>query len=296
MVKTNKLLVVDLSLFAEGAAAIGNATSSADSSLATKGNAPKVVYGKQEQAQPTEQQDNSTDLEAEYEEAIKGKFKDIHEARIKQTINQRFKNQPNLQAELDKTTPILERLKEKYGTATTNPEDILAALDDDDSYYEAEAIERDMSVEQLKEIKKLERTVKQQDKQIQAYTQHQKAQETYQEWIKQSTSLKEKYPNFNIETELKSDNFRKLLSAGLDVETAFTVVHKDELIPAAMQYTANQVKQGVVNDILANGTRPIENGIQDSSAIVTKTDPSKLTKKDLAEIRKRVARGERIVF
>lgn len=296
MLKDKKMLEVDLTLFAEGAAATGTTTGTADSSPATKGEAPKVLYGKQEQAPPTEPQDNGTDLEAEYDEAIKGKFKDIHEARIKQTISQRFKNQPNLQAELDKTQPILERLKEKYGTATTNPEDILAALDDDDSYYEAEAIERDMSVEQLKELKRLERTVKEQDKQLQAYTRHQKAQETYQEWINQSNALREKYPNFNIETELQNENFRKLLGAGLDVENAFTVVHKDELIPAAMQYTANQVKQGVVNDILANGTRPIENGIQDSSAIVTKTDPSKLTKKDLADIRKKVARGERIVF
>lgn len=299
MVKTKTMLDVDLTLFAEGATGTAAATGTADSSLATKGNAPKVVYGKQEQAQPTEQQDNGTeqvDLEAEYDEAIKGKYKEIHEARMKNAINQRFKNQQNIQADLDKTKPIMERLQEKYGVSTSDPDAILAAMDDDDSYYEAEALSRDMSVEQLKEIKKLERTVKAQDQQIQAYTQHQRAQETYNKWINEFNELKTIYPNADLETELKNENFRKLLGAGVSVEAAFTVVHKDELIPAAMQYTASQVKQGVVNDILANGTRPIENGAQDTGAVVTKTDPSKFTKKDLAEIRKRVARGERIVF
>jgi hypothetical protein len=47
---------------------------------------------------------------------------------------------------------------------------------------------------------------------------------------------------------------------------------------------------------MANGQRPLENGANGGGAIVQKLDPSKLSNKELAEIRKKVARGERVTF
>jgi hypothetical protein len=80
------------------------------------------------------------------------------------------------------------------------------------------------------------------------------------------------------------------------VKTAYEVVHKDEIIPAAMQFAAQQIEQKVTNKIKAGGTRPSENGMSSQSAAVVKSDVSQLSKEDRAEIIRRVQRGERIRF
>jgi hypothetical protein len=74
------------------------------------------------------------------------------------------------------------------------------------------------------------------------------------------------------------------------------VLHKDEIIPAAMQFTAKTVEQKLTNKIIANGARPSENGMSSQSAAVIKSDVSQLSKEDRAEIIRRVARGEKIRF
>ena len=74
------------------------------------------------------------------------------------------------------------------------------------------------------------------------------------------------------------------------------MIHKDDIIPAAMQFTAKTVEQKLTNKIIAGGARPSENGISSQSAAQVKSDVSQLTKADRAEIIRRVQRGEKIRF
>jgi hypothetical protein len=99
-----------------------------------------------------------------------------------------------------------------------------------------------------------------------------------------------------LKTELQNPQFQRLIRSGIDVKTAFEVIHKDEIIPAAMQYTAKTVEQKVVNNIRANGMRPSENGVTSKSPVEVKSDVSKLTKADRQEIIRRVRQGEKISF
>ena len=94
----------------------------------------------------------------------------------------------------------------------------------------------------------------------------------------------------------KNPEFLKLLQSGVDVGSAYLVIHKDEIIPAAMQYTAKTVEQKLTNKIIAGGARPTENGNSSQSASVVKSDVSQLSKADRAEIIRRVQRGEKIRF
>ena len=83
---------------------------------------------------------------------------------------------------------------------------------------------------------------------------------------------------------------------GVDVRTAYELIHKDEIIAGAMQFTAKTVEQKIANKIMANGARPNENGMSSQSAAVVKSDVSQLSKADRQEIIRRVARGEKIRF
>jgi transposase len=68
------------------------------------------------------------------------------------------------------------------------------------------------------------------------------------------------------------------------------------MVGGAMAKTASAVKQSTVNSIASRQNRISENGVSAQTTKVFKSDPSKLTNEDLIEIRKRVARGEKISF
>ena len=114
--------------------------------------------------------------------------------------------------------------------------------------------------------------------------------------MQQAESAKAVYPTFDLETEMDNPQFVNLLRNNIDVRTAYEVLHKDEIIPAAMQFAAKTVEQKIAKNIATNGARPNENGMSSQSAAVVKSDVSKLTKYDIDEVARRVARGERVSF
>lgn len=153
-----------------------------------------------------------------------------------------------------------------------------------------------ITVEQLKEIRKLERENTTLKKQMQEQESRENANRLYAEWMRQSEEIKGVYPSFDLRAEMSNPQFVDLLRNHIDMRTAYEVLHKDEIIPAAMQFTAKKVEQKMVNKIMANGARPTENGMNAQSASLVKSDVSQLSKADRDEIVRRVQRGERISF
>ena len=80
------------------------------------------------------------------------------------------------------------------------------------------------------------------------------------------------------------------------MRTVYEVMHKDEIIHGAMQFTAQEVEKKVTNKIRANGARPSENGMSSQGAAVVKSDVSQLSNADISEVLRRVRRGEKISF
>ena len=80
------------------------------------------------------------------------------------------------------------------------------------------------------------------------------------------------------------------------MRTAYEVTHLDDIIPAAMNFTARKVEEKVTNKIRAGQNRPAEGAMGNRSSVVVKSDVSKLTKADMQEIFRRVANGEKISF
>lgn len=237
-----------------------------------------------------------TDRNAEFEKLIKGDYKDLYDARVQDIVKNRLKGTKETVEKYNALTPVLELLGQKYGVDATNVEALSKAIMDDDSYYEDEALERGITVEALKEIKAMKR----ENEELRKTDAERKNQENRDRmlamWMDQAKQAQAFYPTLNIADEAKNPKFLSLLNSGIDVKTAFEVVHKDELIPAAMQYTAKTVEQKITNSIRANGNRPTENGMASQSAVITKRDPSQLSKQDLDEIERRVRNGERISF
>ena len=306
----------NLQLFAEGGAggaaggtggdggtAQGQGVTAEAASQQTKGvknPLANVKYGIQtEEAAPAAEVQKPTeqpDLNAEFEQLIKGKFKDQYDTRMQDTIQRRLKSSKETVEKYNSLAPTLEILGKKYGVDATDIEALNKAIQDDDSYFEEEALEKGISVQQLKEIRKMERENAELRKQMQEKQTKDKADKLYSQWLQQEQDTKKVYPSFDMKAEMQNSKFVDLLRSNIDVKTAYEVVHKDEIIPAAMQFTAKTVESKIAKKIAAQGARPAENGMSSGSAAVVKSDVSQLSRADRDEIRRRVARGEKIRF
>lgn len=322
--KEKCMLTLDLQLFSDGGAAsgatgTGTAVSSDNGTDGTKGvqaaaampqnkqaktnPLASVKYGIQQTAdaedtqaaeitQPTEQVDRN----AEFERLIKGEYKDLYDARVQDTIRRRLKGNEETVNKYKALAPTLDMLAHKYGVKADDIDALNKAIEEDDTYYEEEAMSKGITVEQLKEIRKLERENTVLKKQMQEQESRENANKLYAEWMRQSEEIKGVYPSFDLRAEMSNPQFVDLLRNHIDMRTAYEVLHKDEIIPAAMQFTAKKVEQKMVNKIMANGARPTENGMNAQSASLVKSDVSQLSKADRDEIVRRVQRGERISF
>ena len=300
------LPLLNLQLFAEGAGAEGGGTAEGQgvteaAALPQKGvknPLADVKYGIQEDAPAAKVQETAApvDRNAEFEKLIKGEYKDLYDARVQDTVQKRLKSQKETVDKFNELTPTLEMLGKKYGVDASDIKALNTAIQEDDSYYEAEAMEKGMSVQQLKEIKRMERENADLKAQMEEAQRQENGKKLYATWMQQADQTKQVYPSFNLEAEMQNPDFLDLLKSNVNVKTAYEVIHMSEIIPAAMQFTAQTVEGKIAKKIASNGARPSENGMSSQSAAVVKSDVSQLSKADRAEIIRRVQRGEKIRF
>lgn len=306
----NQNFRLNLQLFdgGDGAGATGGAVSSSDAGNTRANPLADVVYGKRPTAEQAETQDAAEtttsepaaekpeDKQAAFEKLIRDEYKEQFAARTQSIIDKRFKESKQLEEQLGKARPILDMLAQKYGVDPGDLEKLSSAIEEDDSYYEDEATRRGLTVQQLKEMKRIERENETLRRNAQEKDRREEAERVYADWVRQGDELKSVYPTFDLQTECQNDQFVGLLRSNIDVRTAYEVVHRDEILGGAMQYAVQQASQKIVNGIKAKGSRPTENGVSSGSAAVVKSDVNALTKKDREEIERRVMRGERISF
>ena len=187
-------------------------------------------------------------------------------------------------------------MAKKYGVDPGDIEALTKAIEEDNSFYEEEAMERGVSVQQLKEIKKMERENANLKAQMAEAERQENGKKLYAQWMQQADETKQVYPSFDLQAEMANPKFVDLLRSNIDVRTAYEVTHKDEIIAGAMQFTAKTVESKIANKIASNGARPSENGMSSQSAAVVKSDVSQLSGQDIDEVYRRVARGEKVSF
>lgn len=311
---------LDLQLFADGGAAGdgGNGGNGGEGTGVTaEAAAPQgkkgvknpladVRYGIQEEEVPAaevqQQKDEKQepkgepDREKEFEKLIKGQYKDLYDKSMQDILRSRLKGTKETSDRLSALTPALELLGKKYGVDPTDSAALSKAIADDDSLYAEEAMDKGMDVGTFKQLRQMEAANARMRSQLARQEQLQQAQQQYARWERQAEEAKLTYPGLDLKQECRNDKFMELLKAGVDVGSAYLVLHKDDIIPAAMQHAAKTVSEKLSGKLMAGSNRPSENGTGASGAVITKTDVTKLTKADREEIRRRVARGEKIRF
>lgn len=246
-------------------------------------------------------QENVADSQAEesFDSLIKGKYKSDYDAKIKEAIDKRFKNQKDNGVVLDRLEPLFRTLQSKYGLAGNLDVDALVnAIENDNSLYEQEAFQKGIDVETLKQMKRLEAENTRLKALDQARMQDEAQREQYNKLIADAEAVKAIYPGFDLDAEMSDPDFGRLVSVGIPMQTAYEVKHKDQIMSNAMQYAVNRTASNLSASIQSGMKRPTENG---TSAMATTSsagtlDPSHLSAKDFAELKRRAERGERISF
>lgn len=81
--------------------------------------------------------DTEAQRRAAFEKLIKDEYKDLYDARVQRRLDRRFRQTQALEEELGATAPILDTLRQKYGTKDIQT--LAEAIEEDDRYYEQEA-------------------------------------------------------------------------------------------------------------------------------------------------------------
>ena len=321
-----KLFEVDLQLFNDGGATGAEGSTSAENApkvesklsgsnrRSKSGEFVNVVFGKQEGttsdgttrldtegnptgAGKTDVTTTSDTLEARrkaYNDLINGEYKDLDQERFQQVFDRRFKQVKGMEADLAAQKPILDKLMARYGVNDVAQLD--KALTEDTEYWESVAEEHGMTVEQYHAMQKLER----ENAELKAIRQRQIGQQQFQQqidtWYKQADKVKELYPSFDFKKEAQNPEFLSLLKSGNTVEHAYKVLHFDELTQNAARVAAQTADAQAQARIKQKASRPSENGTSSKTAVIVKNDVSTLTRKERAEIARRVQRGETIKF
>jgi len=270
--------------------------------------AQKVVYGKQPQQDDTvpaageipktttATSDTLEARKAEFEKLISGDYKDLFTERTQQIIDRRFKETKGLEAKLADVSPILDMLSQKYELADTDPKKLMEAIEQDERYWEEAAEKAGLSVEQYKTMQKIMRENTELRKANQTVAREQFAQSQMSDWMKQAEQIRTVYPGFDLQTEAANSQFVSLLRNGVDVKTAYEVLHIDDIKASTAQMAGKRTETNITSNIRAKGQRPAEAGIAAPPGVIIKNDVSKLTAADRKEIARCAARGETISF
>lgn len=233
---------------------------------------------------------------AEFEKLIKGDYKEFYEERIKENLSRRFKENAELKEKNLRNSRIVEMLCDKYNVDAGDFNALQRAIESDDAYLLTQAQKRGMSIDDYKYIRKLESENKRYRDLSSRYKAEEEANRTVERWYLESQKLKETYPDFNIFEESKNASFVSLIKSGIDVKTAYEAVHHNEIVSKAADEAARNAEIRAAETIKQRAMRPAENGLSSQSSAIIKSDVSKLSASERAEIARRVSRGERITF
>lgn len=293
----------NFSLF-DGEGAAGDAAGQQSGESQNKTGGETVIYGKVSEEpvaaaqtqSPAKTAPTPEELRAKYDEFMANEdMKRIATEDTQKVINRRFREQKSMEEQLLKQNEVISRLSDRYGV--TDLTELADAIDNDSAIWEEAASAEGMTVEQFRKFKQAEREAAASKKVLERIAQQRQAQEQYAEWNREATALKEEYPEFDLEAELKNPNFRGLLGQKnpeyrVSMKQIYELTHPEALERRVAQKTTQQI----TDNIRARGSRPSEGAMKSQSGIVYKTDVKSLTKKDRLEIAQRVARGEKISF
>lgn len=227
-------------------------------------------------------------------------YKDLYQEKLQKQLSQRMKSHDResaaLKTENQRYQALAQSLANRYGVDPADLEGITKAVDDDSSWLEEMAAKNGLTVEQQRHMNQLTAdNARMMAERAEAERQRQ-ADATLAAWRQEAEAVKQTFPDFDLDAEAQNPDFARLLQSNVPMQTAYQVVHMDELMQSGMQYAVQRTASNMAANIRANGLRPTEGAGKGTAPTKIALDVNKLTKEQRAELIKRAERGEEIGF
>lgn len=224
---------------------------------------------------------------------FKEDYKDLYGEDIKKQIERRYAPMNRMQEQLRAYDPLMQMLSERYGTEATDIKGMMAALEEDNAFYEEKAMEAGMPVDRYKEFVKLQAQNKAFEAAQKRAENIRQEQETWARWDREAEECKRQYPGFDIRSEIETNqNFVRLLGSGTDVITAYRATHFDDIAQDLITRSEKETKKRAADTIRAGVARPVEGAAGSTPAASKKIDIMGLNRSEFAQLRKDVMSGK----
>ena len=253
------------------------------------------AQAQQQPATAPDAQGQGTQQEETFDSLIQGRYKKDFDAAMQKAVRQRVKGMNQYKSQADAMAPIIDQLGALYGIDTSDPRKTdFAALAQrfasDERLYSAEAMERGVSADTLKQeyASRAENTSMR--RQLQEYQMREAFEGMRADFARDVTAVY----GADFESEMQNPDFARLMGAGVPVKTAYEVIHQQEIAQARAQAAANQARENVMKTIQAQGARPEEIGSGAGGGTTVKMK-TKWTRAEVEDMRRRAAMGERVI-
>lgn len=221
-----------------------------------------------------------------YADLIKlDEYKEEHKAYMDKTISNRLKKYKGMEQELGMHKALLDIVACKYGISPDDKNfiDVLREkIDADDSYYENYAMKHDISPEEARRIVTMERKAAQYDAEKEEMARQEQMRQHIMVLRQNAEKTKAQFPQFDLDTEMQDEKFRRLCAANNgDTTAAFMACHYNEIISNTVQMASNKIKEQTAQAVASNKARPIENGMSSQAPSVVQQDFRNMSLKDI---------------
>ena len=249
-----------------------------------KGSTTEAEKEVSDNAQATNEQGTTDKLS--YDELIKSDdYKNEHKAYMDKTIGERLKKYKGLEENFGKQKAILDSVALKYGVDPSDEnflEVLTQKVEEDDSYYENYAMEHDISAEEARRIVTMERKAAQFDREKEQREREEQARHRIMVLRQNAERTKAQFPDFDLDTEMKDERFRRLcMATNGDTTAAFKACHHDEIVANTMRIASKQIQNQTAQAVSANKARPKENGLSSQAPSVVQQDFRNMGLQDL---------------
>ena len=218
---------------------------------------------------------------------------------MQQVVQKRLSKSKAAEKRLDALTPTLQKIARRYGLAEDfTPEQLAELVDNDDSYYEQQAMEMGVTPDVARRLDEANMILAQRDRdriaQEKAAEQDNKLRETFARLQGEAAELKKKYPGFDFGKELENPQFAFMLQpgSGLNLEQAYFAIHRNEILEAERKSYEARVSA----TLQANRARPRETAkTQTATSTTNAIDWSKASREQREALKKRILSGERVL-
>lgn len=243
--------------------------------------------------QPATGESETEDLEADFDSLISGKYAKQFQDRTQKAIGRRMSSmQKDLQKAKDENGKLMRALSTRYGMANATADQLLDAVNKDESFLEEAAMREGLSVEQYRKMADMQTRLSEAEREKEEADKERFREQYRQELERQEEECRQQFPDFDLDREYhENETFQNMMRMGAKVIDAYKFAHMNDIMASGMAKAAQRGAERTANAVRSNLSRPAEAGARNVSAATIGTDWANMSSEDFRAYQEKLMAG-----